>query len=165
MQRRPVSVLRLAIALALASTGCASGGSGGGGDDSRDSIYREDVGQVLFQPLEAARMKMWGKHSIPLLRDDHTSRSLMWESEWIRRAPSPSEYATAARNRVIMRGRQVGENLDGTGMYRVTFEVENQVQTDGVPDWHPSPFPKEVLDTYRRLYSDLMLEVRTGVRR
>lgn len=167
MLGRRVFPLILTAALTLAPMGCASGGGGGddGSVDNRESLYREDVGRVLFQPLEAARMKIWGKHNIPMLRDDHSGRGLLWESEWIRRPPTSGELATAGRNRVVLRGYQTGENLDGTGVYRVTFEVENQVLTDGAPDWHPAPFPKEVKETFQRLYSDLMMEVRAGVRR
>jgi hypothetical protein len=64
-----------------------------------------------------------------------------------------------------MRGYQVGENLDGTGNYRMTWEVVNEIRTADQPEWHPAPFPDEVRDIYERVYNDLMMEVRAGVRR
>lgn len=164
MQGKPVFPLVLAIALTLAPMGCASSG-GGGGDGIRESLYREDIGRVLFQPLDVARLKIWGKHSIPLYREEHQGRELYWESDWIQRPPTSSESANSGRNRVIMRGYQTGQNLDGSGVYRMTFEVENQIRTDSVPDWHPAPFPEEVRETFRRVYNDLMMEVRSGIRR
>jgi len=164
MRKRPMFPLALAIVLTLAFQGCASGGSGGG-DGGRESLYREDIGSVLFEPFAEARFKMWGKHNIPLLREEISRRNVFWESSWIVRTPSLSESAIGARNRVVIRGYQTGENLDGTGVYRMTFTVENQIRTDFAPDWHPAPFPEEVSETYRRLYGDLMMEVRAGVRR
>jgi len=110
-------------------------------------------------------LKIWGKHSIPLYRTENDGRELYWESDWIRRPATSSEAANAGRTRVIMRGYQTGQNLDGTGVYRMTFEVENQIRTDAVPDWHPAPFPEEVKDIFERVYNDLMMEVRAGVRR
>ena len=162
MQGRRVIPLALTIALTLAPMACASGGGGGGGSEL---LYREDIGRVLYQPLEIARQKIWTKHSIPLLREENAGRNLMWESHWIERTPLASELALGARNRVTMRGYQVGENLDGTGNYRMTWEVQNQIRTAATPEWHPVPFPDEVRDIFRRVYNDLMMEVRAGVRR
>ena len=162
MQGRRVFPLALTIALTLAPVGCASGGGGGGAENA---IYREDIGRVLFAPLEEARMKIWGKHSIPLYRHENTGRNLLWESDWIQRPAADGESAEAGRNRVILRGYQSDSNLDGTGNYRMTFEVQNQIRTVTTPEWHPAPFPDEVRTTYRRLFQDLMMEVRAGVRR
>jgi hypothetical protein len=120
----------------------------------------------MVQPLVTAREKIWGKHTIPLFREENTSRTLLWESQWMPRQPEGDETVagvTGARNRVFMRGTLSGENLDGTFIYRVRFEAENQVQTTGTPDWHPAPFPPEVRERFKRVYDDLMLELRTGI--
>lgn len=162
-QTSPMPFL-FALGLTLTLSGCASGG--GGGSSSGDALYREDLGRVMVVPLVRAREKIWGKHNIPIYRDESEARSLLYESQWMPRPPTAEEAlggATDGRNRVIMRGTLAGENLDGTFIYRVRFEVENQIQTQANPDWYPAPMPPEVRERFKRVFDDLALELRTGV--
>ena len=93
----------------------------------------------------------------------------MYESQWMPRAPTPAEAAegvTAARNRVMIRGRRIEGELDMvSSVYRVTFEVNNEVRSALLPDWHPGPMPDAPMERFRRVLSDMNLELRTGVRR
>ena len=155
----------LGLTLALTVAGCATAG-GGGGASAGDALYREDLGRVMVAPLITAREKIWGRHTIPLYREETTARSIYWESEWLPRLPAPEETlggTIGGRNRVVMRGTQAGENLDGTFIFRVRFEVQNQVQTQVFPEWHPAPMPPEVRERFKQVYDDLMLELRTGL--
>jgi hypothetical protein len=156
----------LGICLFLAVAGCAS--AGGGGDDEAQNVYEEDLGRVVEGPLVEARQQIWRKHNINLYREERSARTLYFESEWMPREPTTEEMAagvTEARNRVTMRGYQTGETLDGAYEYRMNFRVENQVKTGEYPDWHPAPMPQDVRNEFRRVYSDLQMELRAGVRR
>lgn len=165
MKQRMSSTLSLGFLL-LTLAGCASSGNGDG-DDASD-VYRENMGQVVLGPLIEAREKIWQRHSIPLRREESTYRTLYWESEWIPRQPTTEEAAegvTDARNRVIIEGRRTSVTMDGAPSFSVTHRVENQARSAAIPEWHPAPIPESVRTQYRRIYSDLMLEVRAGVRR
>lgn len=152
------------LTLALTLSGCATGG--GGGSSSGDALYREDLGRVMLQPLLRAREKIWGKHSIPIYREEDTARTFLFESQWMPRQVTAEEAlggATGGRNRVFIRGTLTGENLDGTPVFRGRYEVENQIQTQANPDWFPAPMPPEVRQIFKRVYDDLMLELRSGI--
>jgi len=154
------SLLVVGLLLTAAMTGCATGGAGGG------SVLRRDIGNVMLAPLTAAREKIFGKHTIPMYREEDTARSIMWETQWLPRQPAPEEMemgVTGGRNRIIMRGTYVDERLDGTVVLRVRFEVENMIQTQTNPEWHPGPMPESVEDRFEEIYDDLMLEVRAGI--
>jgi len=161
-QTSPVPFLfALGLTLALTFSGCASVGSG-----SPDALYREDLGRVMMQPLLLAREKIWGRYSIPIYREEDTARAFLFESQWMPRQPTAEEAfggATGARNRVFIRGTLAGENLDGTNVFRTRFEVENQIQTAANPDWFPAPMPPEAQQTFKRVFDDMILELRTGV--
>ena len=163
MKHRRVKQVLCAGALVL-MTACASGGRGGGGD-----VYRENLGRVLGQPLEQARLLIWGKHAIPVEREESSPQNIRVESQWMIRAPEPAEAAAGvlqARNRVILDARFLEREMDFTdGVYRATFIVRNEVRTEAIPDWHPGPFPEVVRERFRRVYNDMRLEVATGVRR
>jgi len=153
----------MGLTLIVAVVGCASGGSGGG---SGSSVFRQDIGIVMVQPLLLAREKIFAKHQIPMLREQDTTRSINWETQWIPRNPVPEESAAgvvAARNRIFIKGTYVEERLDGTPVLRVRFEVENQVQTSMDPQWHAGPMPEAAKDLYQEVYDDLMLELRAGI--
>ena len=53
----------------------------------------------------------------------------------------------------------------GSAVYRVTFEVLNQVRTNLSPEWHGGSIPREVVERYREVLTDMELELRTGIRR
>jgi len=158
---RPLPLLlALGLIASVGLAGCASGGSGG------STVLRKDIGKVMVAQLTTAREKVFGKHTIPMYREENTSRTLYWETQWLPRGPAPEESAEGVRggrNRIILRGTYVEERLDGTVVLRVRFEVENQIQTDLNPEWHPGPVPPMVEEMFEEVYDDLMLELRAGV--
>ncbi len=164
MRTRFVGALLASFTILAAGGACASGGGGPSGD-----VYREDLGRVLSLPLQEARQKIWTKHGIPVEREEKTSRSLRVQSQWMLRQPEPAEAAegvTQARNQIILTGRLLEGQMDySDGVLRVTFEVSNQVRSEAVPEWHPAPMPSAIRDEFRKVYSDMRLEVGTGVRR
>lgn len=155
-----------ALALLGMLAGCASGGGGG-----TNTSFRSDMGRLLQRPLEEARIKIWGLHQIPLYREQTDPQRVTYESEWMPRQPTPAEEVAgvyAARNQIVIRGRRIEEAMDmnaGGSVYRVTFEILNQVQSDDGPDWHGRAIPREVVEMYREVLTDMELELRTGVRR
>ena len=154
------SLLAIGLVLSVAVAGCASGGSGG------RTTFRRDIGNVMIPPLTVAREKVFGKYQIPMFREEGTSRSIMWETDWMPRQPAPEEAGagvTGGRNRIIIRGTYVEERMDGTPVLRVRLEVENQVRTSMNPEWHPGPMPESVEERFEEVYDDLMLEVRAGI--
>ena len=68
-----------------------------------------------------------------------------------------------ARNRILLKGRRLESTMGGAGVYRITWEVENEVTSVDVEGWHPDALPGQVVEEFRPVYSDLMLEVRTGL--
>lgn len=154
----------VAVGLLLVVGACASAGGGGGGD-----VYRENLGRVLLGPLEEARLLIWNKHGIPVEREERGGQDVRVESTWMPRAPEPAEAAAGvveARNRVVLDARFLEREMDmSDGVYRVTFEVRNQIRTESIPDWHPGPMPDVVRERFQRVYNDMRLEVATGVRR
>ncbi len=158
--RPPAFLFAVGLALSAVVAGCATGGTGG------EYSFRRDIGKVMVGPLTTARDKVFGQHSLAMYRETDTSTSFMWEAQWMPRQPAPEESAvgaTGARNRVIMRGTYVEERLDGTPVFRVRFEVENQIRTEIDPEWHPGPVPPQVEELFQEVYDDLMTEVRMGI--
>jgi hypothetical protein len=159
--RRPSPLLlSLGLFFSFGLVGCATGGSGGA------NVYRKEIGKVMVVPLTTARDKIFGKYTIPMYRETDTERSIFWESQWMPRGPAPEELdqgVDGARNRVLIRGNYVEERLDGTAVLRVRFEVENQIQTQMDPQWHPGPMPPTVEERFQEVYDDLMLELRAGI--
>ncbi len=154
--------LPLGLALCFGLAGCATFG----GSSSANNVFRRDIGAVMVRPLETAREKVFGKHTIPVLREEDTARTIYWESQWLPRDLAPEESAagvTGARNRVFLRGNYVDERLDGSIVVRVRFEVENEVRTAMDPEWHPGAMPSEVEKRFEEIYQDLMLELRAGI--
>lgn len=151
--------------LAVSAGACATGGGGAGGT----AVYRENLGRVLATPLEEARLLVWGKHTIPMEREQRSSQNIRVESVWMMRAPEPAELAAGvieARNIAILDARFLEREMDmAEGVYRATFEVRNEVRTEAVPDWHPGPIPDVVRDRFRAVYNDMRLEIASGVRR
>ena len=47
----------------------------------------------------------------------------------------------------------------------MTWELANEVTTETNSNWHPDIVPASVIAEFRPIYTDLTLEVRTGVRR
>ena len=128
-----------------------------------------NLGRVLAGPLEEARLLIWGKHAIPMEREQRSSQNIRVESVWMMRGPEPAEAAAGvlqARNRVVLDARALEREMDmSEGPYRATLEVRNEVRSETVPDWHPGPMPDAVRERFREVYNDMRLEVATGVRR
>jgi hypothetical protein len=57
------------------------------------------------------------------------------------------------------------EELDGGAQYRVSLDGEYEVSGGLSSDWRAAPIPEEAEDAFDQVYSELSLEIRTGVRR
>lgn len=161
MRLPPLS--RLVAVLALA--GCASGG----GTTLSDSYWRVDMGRTTRAALHAALDKVFTKHAVVVRREQSVpgDRQLRFETEWVRRQVLATEEGagvTGARNRIVLVASQLEMQWNGASVYRLRWQVENEVATATVPEWHAAPFPDEVEDTYRPVFSDLELEIRTAAR-
>ena len=62
-------------------------------------------------------------------------------------------------------GKFAKNSAEGGSIYRVTWDVENEITTTTNPAWHPSRIPQDVVEQLRPVYSDLSMEIRTGLRR
>lgn len=165
MRRLPRVFFWVPCVLALA--GCASGGSAGSGANPSES-YTRDFGRLLVPTLDEARLKVWAKHNWHVRREQVEYQNIYWESDW-RPFNVPESMAitgpTEARGRIIIRGRRVADELDGRGLYRVTFVGEYQVRGGSSEQWRPGDIPEDAEDVFAQVAGDLALEVRTGVRR
>lgn len=147
--------------VALAVAGCASGS----GSAFSDSYWRVEMGQTTDGALRAALDKVFRKHAVVVRREQAQpgDRELRFETEWVLRdvlATEEGAGATGARNRIVIVARQGV----GAGVYRLRWQVENEVTTAAVPEWHAGPLPQEVREQYRPVFSDLELEIRTAER-
>ena len=144
--------------------GCASGGVQG----YTETLWREDMGRITQGTMEDGLDKMIRKYGLQLDRDDERGRDLYYELAWRTReilAEEETAGVTRARNRIVIRGRRLEDQFDGSGIFRFTWEVQNEVSTSDTPEWHARVIPAQVVEEYRPIYSDLSLEVRSGVRR
>jgi hypothetical protein len=119
------------------------------------------MGRVTRGTLEQGLEKIVLKHALQMNRTEARGRELHYETVWMTRGVLPSEEAagvTNARNRIVLTGRQSMQ------VYRVTWELQNEVTSVSADGWHPDVLPPEVIERFRPIYSDLMLEVRTGIR-
>lgn len=159
---RPLAAGVALVVLLLGISGCASGGGGA----MSDSVWREDLGRQNPETIEDALTKIMQKHSLQLDQRFDVGREIRWELTWIPREVVADEEVRGinnARNRIVIRGVQSGiGELDN---YRMTWELENEVTTLTDSNWRPDTVPASVRDEFRRVYSDLELEVRTGLRR
>ncbi len=148
----------------LLIAGCASGG---GAADGGRMGYQRDLGRLLQPTLDEARLKVWQKHNWHLQREELEFQNIYWETQWrpfnvdTGNAVGPTE----ARGRIVIRGRRVGGELDGGSVYRVTMVGQYQVRGGVTDDWRPAPLPDDAEDVFDQVFSDLSLELRTGVRR
>ncbi len=148
----------------LSGVGCASGGVQG----YVETLWREDMGRITEATLEDGLDKMIRKYGLQLDRDELRGRDLYYEFSWRTRELFAEEEAAGisnARNRIVIRGRRLEDQFDGSGIFRFTWEVQNEVTSADTPAWHSHVMPPEVVEKYRPIYSDLTLEVRSGVRR
>ncbi len=142
---------------------CASGGGAG-----LSSRYSRDLGRQLVPTLEEARVKVWAKHNWHLYREELTQTRVYWESQWRPFEPPAGAAVTGpteARMRIVVRGRAMVAELDGGVQFRVTFDGEYEVAGGASTDWRPAPVPEEAEDAFDQVFSDMSLEIRTGVRR
>ena len=148
----PALLLLCAVAVACASGGVSS---------QAEQYWREDMGRITRGTLEQGLEKIVLKHALQMNRTEAGGRELYYETQWRTRDVLPSEEAvgvTNARNRIVLTGRQSMQ------VYRVIWELQNEVTGGSADGWHPSVLPPEVIELFRPIYSDLMLEVRTGIR-
>jgi hypothetical protein len=150
------------LLIAAGLWGCASGGGA-------SNVYRSDMGRLLVGPLLETKDRVWPQHQISVYRQQVDQSRLRIESEWIPRQPTPAEASQGveeARNRVVIEGRRVEGAFDEAGaVYRVTFQMENQIVTNLDRSWDAAPPPQAVIDRYREVLRDMEIELRTGVRR
>ncbi len=142
---------------------CASGGGGG-----LSNRYTRDLGRHLVPTLEEARQKVWTKLNWDLQREQVEYQNVYWESAWRPFTPPAGPAVsgpTDGRVRVIIRGRRMVEELDGGAQYRVSLDGEYEVSGGVSSDWRGAPIPEEAEDAFDQVYSELSLEIRTGVRR
>jgi hypothetical protein len=169
MMTRSIQFRTIPMLFALLGTAALAGCASGGGGSS--TSFRSDMGRLLQQPLAQTRAQVWGLHQIPLYREQLDPQRIVYESEWMPRRPTPAEESsgvTGARNQIVIRGRRVEEAMDMSSsgaVYRVTFEILNQVRTNLNAEWHSAPIPREAVDMYREVLTDMELELRTGMRR
>lgn len=153
-----------AVAVLASGTlwGCVTGGVA---SQSRE-VWREDMGRVTRVTLETGLDKIVRKHALQIARTQDSSREIYYETLWMNREVLAEEEArgvTNARNRILLKGRRLESTMAGAGVYRITWELENEVTEVGVEGWHPDAVPGQVVEEFRPIYSDLMLEVRTGL--
>ncbi len=151
-----------ALAVAVAMGACASGGV----SNRMANIWREDMGRVTQATLETGLDKIVSKHALQIARTQHASREIYYETIWMDREVVADEEIrgiTHARNRILLKGRALEATMAGGSVYRITWELENEVTSADAEGWHPDIVPEDVVEKFRPIYSDLRLEVRTGL--
>ncbi len=156
--------LPAALALVLVTGACASGGI----LNQMSNVWSEDMGRVTRATLATGLEKIVSKHGLQIARTETegTAREIYYETIWMPRdvvADEEIRGVTHARNRIVLRGRALESTMSRDRVYRVTWELENEVSSIDTEGWHPDPVPGAVVEKFRPIYSDLMLEVRTGL--
>ena len=159
---RPLTARVAAIVLFFAVSGCVSAGGG----PVSDHFWREDLGRLNQATIEEALAKIIQKHGLRLEQRYDEGSQIRWELGWIPREVVAEEEVrgiTNARNRILIKGVQSGAaNVDN---YRMTWELANEVTSMANSNWHPDIVPASVIEEFRPVFTDMRLEVRTGVRR
>lgn len=158
--------MRLAWCVAVVVViGCASSG----GTSLSDSYWRVDMGRTTQAALHGALDKVFSKHAVVVRREQSVpgDRQLRFETEWVSRQVLATEQGagvTDARNRIVLVANQLDMQWSGASVYRLRWQVENEVVSGGNSDWHPAVLPNEVRDTYRPVFTDLETEIRIASR-
>lgn len=163
--------VQLAVGLVIATTACASGGAspGSGG------LWREDLGRMSKETMFAGIDRIVSKHALKVDREEERNREFVYELAWISRDVTAEEEVfgvTDARNRIVIHGRTSGGVDSGTGselmsgrMYRVTWELQNEVVSVTNPEWHSGRIPEAVVERFRPVFADLRMEIGSGLQR
>ncbi len=151
--------------MAVLSSGCAA--LAGVREYSR-TYWREDMGRMTPATLDAGVQMIIRKHAFRIDRREQSTQELYYESNWVERQVVAEEEVRGvsnARNRFVLRGRALEPEFGGGAVYRVIWELQNEVTTRIGRGWHPGALPEAVREEFRQVYDDLFMEVRTGVRR
>ena len=155
---------RLAALAVLAAAGCASGG---GGSSALEDLWREDLGRMTKATLDAGLGKITQKYTLRVDRNEQRPREFYYELAWMPRDVVAEEEllgVTNARNRIVLRGQLLEGGFGaGSESYRVTWELYNEITSATQTAWHPGKIPEVVVEEFRPIFSDLSMEVRTGM--
>lgn len=167
MRSRPSAAPVCVVLLAVLMAGCV--GAMGVSEVARN-YWREDMGRITPATLDAGVRMIIQKHSFRLDRREQSVQELYYESNWVEREVVAEEEVRGvsnARNRFVLRGRALEPELGGGAVYRITWELQNEVTSRDRVDrgWHPGPLPESVREDFQQVYADLFMEVRTGVKR
>lgn len=151
-------ILAVWIGVASAGTALMAGACATGGPlVNDDSLWREDMGLVSSAAWREGLGRVLRKYAIQLYLVETQGTDLYYETGWETRELLAHEEAgnvTAARNRIVFRGRSVGRD------YQFSWELQNEVTTVEDENWRPGPLPDEVKEEYRTLYRELAMEIR-----
>ncbi len=161
----------LAIGLVMAVTACASSGVSPGSE----GVWREDMGRMSRETMVAGLDRIVRKHALKVDREQERNREFVYELAWISRDVTAEEEVfgvTDARNRIVIRGRTSGGVAGGTDadvmsreVYRVSWELQNEVVSVTNPEWHSGRIPELVVERFRPIFADLGMEIRSGLNR
>ena len=157
----------LATGLVLGMTGCGSGGSSSPGSEG---VWREDMGRMSRTAVAAGVDRIVGRHALKIDRQGDRSREFFYEFAWTSRDVTAEEQifgVTDARNRIVIQGRTSGASgiASAPDLYRVTWQLQNEVVSVTNPEWHPGRIPEVVVERFRAVFSDLEMELRSGLDR
>lgn len=152
----------------VAAAGCASGGVTPGSE----GVWREDMGRMTKATVVAGLDRVVRRHSLKVDRQEDRPREFYYELAWIPRDVTAEEEifgVTDARNRIVIEGRTSGAGGGdpgaGLGVYRVSWKLENEVVSMTNPEWRSGRIPESVIERFRPVFSDLAMEVRSGMER
>lgn len=154
----------MASLMVVALLGCATGSS----SLLSDARWREDLGRSTRSTLATAVEKVFRKHAVELRRSPSVGeRELRYETVWVDRQVTAAEEGagvTRARNRIVLVGTPMDAQFSGGRVYRVRWQVENEITSVKDSNWHMGPMVAEVQTRLQPVFSDLEMELRTGLR-
>ena len=152
----------------VSAAGCASGGVTPGSE----GVWREDMGRMTKATVVAGLDRVVRRHSLKVDRQEDRPREFYYELAWIPRDVTAEEEVfgvTSARNRIVIEGRTSGAGGTDPGagvvVYRVTWKLRNEVASVTNPEWRSGRIPESVVERFRPVFSDLVMEVRSGLHR
>lgn len=148
---RPTPLAALSLC-ALASCASVPGAA-------RDvTTYTADLGTVAFESLTRGMEEVLvARHGYVLDQREAQYGSVYFATEWSEVGPgerSAAEGITAARERIVLRGRR------SDGYYRVSFHGERRIRTEARPGWHGAP----ISTVFERRMDQIVAELEAAIR-
>ena len=125
------------------------------------STVNIEVGQATWGDLQTRVNRIYNRFQFRTSQEVGPP-AIVVETEWKARTPFEDELdagVTAARSRLLVRGRQRPGATGSITLYVVNFYVETQVRTESSADWVEVPASEQLKSWATEMADELRLEL------